>query len=70
MIRSQITKFTKILCHENLELYGIDLLNSVTPPITISDIPMHIDVDEACFVGIGGNSLTHVFPSLRLNISS
>ena len=23
MIRRQITKFTKILCHENLELYGI-----------------------------------------------
>ena len=23
MIKSQITKFTKILCHENLELYGI-----------------------------------------------
>jgi hypothetical protein len=22
VIRSQITKFTKILCHENLELYG------------------------------------------------
>ena len=24
MIRSLITKFTKILCHEDLELYSID----------------------------------------------
>ena len=27
MIRSQITKFMKILCHENLELYGISSIS-------------------------------------------
>lgn len=41
----------------------------VSPPITKSDVPVYIDVDEARLVGIGGNSLTHVLLSLRLNIS-
>ena len=29
VIRSQIMKFTKILCHKNLELYGITITSMV-----------------------------------------
>ena len=47
MIRSQITKFTKILCHENLELYGNRILSKKNA-LFVPDCLHYIVV--ACFI--------------------
>ena len=38
MIRNQITKFTKILCHEKLELYSNISLQSDRPELAVFNI--------------------------------